>query len=223
MKKCVFSKQNVRSLSRSSLPNRTFSARDAWSPEMLDALRVLLQGDDVGDDFFMAIIAAHDELELHTHGGVPPGLRGGCMRDAVLLEFVKRGARVQGTEEKIKHLRGCTFSGRTGACIPCSRGRDPPETLPHNTHDAFCHSDKESITWTNRAAHALSYCKRGVALHTISVSVHASRWTAARVCVCRQCRLHPTPLMFAMHSHGGSSYGEEHARSWEPTRGTGEV
>jgi hypothetical protein len=29
---------------------------------MLDASVVFLQGDDIGDGFFMAIIAAHDEL-----------------------------------------------------------------------------------------------------------------------------------------------------------------
>jgi len=45
--------------------------------EMLDASVVFLQGDDIGDGFFMTIIAAHDELEFHTHGGAPPGLSGG--------------------------------------------------------------------------------------------------------------------------------------------------
>jgi hypothetical protein len=47
--------------------------------QMLDALSILLQGDDVGDDFFLAIIAAHDELEFDVHGRAPVGLRGGCM------------------------------------------------------------------------------------------------------------------------------------------------
>jgi hypothetical protein len=45
--------------------------------QMLDASVVSLQDDDIGGGFFMAIIAAHDELEFHTHGGVPPGLSGG--------------------------------------------------------------------------------------------------------------------------------------------------
>jgi hypothetical protein len=44
---------------------------------MLDALGVLLQGDDVGNGFFMAIIAAHDELEFHMHRSAPLRLRGG--------------------------------------------------------------------------------------------------------------------------------------------------
>jgi hypothetical protein len=45
--------------------------------QMLDALGVLLQCDDVGDSFFLAIIAAEDELQFHTPGGAPPGLNGG--------------------------------------------------------------------------------------------------------------------------------------------------
>jgi len=45
--------------------------------QMLDALGVLLQGDEVGDGFFMAIVAAYDELEFDAHGRAPPGLRGG--------------------------------------------------------------------------------------------------------------------------------------------------
>ena len=45
--------------------------------QMLDALGVLLQGDDVGDSVFMAIIAAHDELEFDAHGRALPGLSGG--------------------------------------------------------------------------------------------------------------------------------------------------
>jgi len=41
--------------------------------QMLDALGVLLQGDEVGDGFCLAIIAAHDELEFDAHGRAPPG------------------------------------------------------------------------------------------------------------------------------------------------------
>src|SRR2546427_3111383 len=56
--------------------------------QMLAALSVLLQSDDVGDDFFLAIIAAHDELEFDAHGRAPLGLSGGCMMQAILPEFV---------------------------------------------------------------------------------------------------------------------------------------
>jgi len=35
---------------------------------------VLLAGDEVSNGFFMAIIAAHDELEFDAHGRAPPGL-----------------------------------------------------------------------------------------------------------------------------------------------------
>jgi hypothetical protein len=56
--------------------------------QMLDALGVLLQGDDVSDGFFLPIVAAHDELKFDVHGRAPPGLSGGCMMPAILPEFV---------------------------------------------------------------------------------------------------------------------------------------
>jgi hypothetical protein len=56
--------------------------------QMLDALRVLLQGNDVSNGFFLAIIAAHDELEFDAHGRAPPGLIGRCMMQAILPEFI---------------------------------------------------------------------------------------------------------------------------------------
>jgi len=45
--------------------------------QMLDTLGVLLQGDDVSDGFFLAIIAAQDELEFDAHGRAPPGFSSG--------------------------------------------------------------------------------------------------------------------------------------------------
>ena len=56
--------------------------------QMLDALRVLLQGNDISDGFFLAIIGAHDELEFDAHGRAPLGLSGRCMMQAILPEFV---------------------------------------------------------------------------------------------------------------------------------------
>jgi hypothetical protein len=56
--------------------------------QMLNALSVLLQGDDVSNGFCLAIIAAHDELEFDAHGRAPPGLSGRCMMQAILPEFV---------------------------------------------------------------------------------------------------------------------------------------
>ena len=50
---------------------------------------VLLQGDNVSDGFFLAIIAAHDKLEFDVHRKTPPGLSGGCMMQATLPEFVE--------------------------------------------------------------------------------------------------------------------------------------
>ena len=38
-------------------------------PEMLDALVVLVEGDDIGDGFFMTVIVTNDELQFDTHTG----------------------------------------------------------------------------------------------------------------------------------------------------------
>ncbi len=56
--------------------------------QMLDALSVLPQGDDVSDGVFLAIITAHDELEFDAHGRAPPGLSSRCMMQTILPEFV---------------------------------------------------------------------------------------------------------------------------------------
>ncbi len=42
-------------------------------PEMLDALMVLVEGDDIGDGLFMTVIVTHDELQFDTHTGASPG------------------------------------------------------------------------------------------------------------------------------------------------------
>src|SRR5207249_7874139 len=68
--------------------------------QVLDALGVLLQGDDVGDSFFLAIIAAHDELEFDTHGWGSSGFEG-WVNDA-------------GPYTGVRHLSPAS---------PCSRGR----------------------------------------------------------------------------------------------------
>ena len=41
-------------------------------PEMLDALMVLVEGDDIGDGLFITLIVTHDELQFDTHTGVSP-------------------------------------------------------------------------------------------------------------------------------------------------------
>src|SRR5215510_7739456 len=38
-------------------------------PEMLDALMVLVKGDDVGDGLFLTMIITHDELQFEAHTG----------------------------------------------------------------------------------------------------------------------------------------------------------
>jgi len=42
-------------------------------PEMLDALVVLGEGDDIGDGFFMTLIVTNDELQFDAHRGTSPG------------------------------------------------------------------------------------------------------------------------------------------------------
>jgi len=42
-------------------------------PEMLDALMVLVEGDDIGDGLFMTVIVTHDEWQFDTHTGASPG------------------------------------------------------------------------------------------------------------------------------------------------------
>ena len=42
-------------------------------PEMLDALVVLVEGDDIGDGLFLTLIVTHDELQFDTHTGASPG------------------------------------------------------------------------------------------------------------------------------------------------------
>jgi hypothetical protein len=42
-------------------------------PEMLDALMVLVEGDEIGDSLFLTLIVTHDELQFDTHTGASPG------------------------------------------------------------------------------------------------------------------------------------------------------
>jgi hypothetical protein len=44
---------------------------------MLKACGILLQGDEVYHRFFMAIIAAHDQLQFDAHGECSSGSDGG--------------------------------------------------------------------------------------------------------------------------------------------------
>jgi hypothetical protein len=39
-------------------------------PEMLDALIVLVEGDDIGDGLFITLIVTHDELQFDAHTGL---------------------------------------------------------------------------------------------------------------------------------------------------------
>src|SRR4030095_396778 len=42
-------------------------------PEMLDALMVLVESDDVGDGLFITLIITHDELQFEAHTAASPG------------------------------------------------------------------------------------------------------------------------------------------------------
>jgi transposase len=50
-----------------------FLVTDNGQPEMLDALMVPDEGDDIGDGFFMTVIVTNDELQFDTHTGASPG------------------------------------------------------------------------------------------------------------------------------------------------------
>jgi hypothetical protein len=45
-------------------------------PEMLDALVILVEGDDIGDGFFVTLIVTNDELQFDTHTVTSPGSSG---------------------------------------------------------------------------------------------------------------------------------------------------
>ena len=45
-------------------------------PEMLDAVRILVEGDDIGDGLFITLIVTQDELQFDTHTGASPGSSG---------------------------------------------------------------------------------------------------------------------------------------------------
>ena len=45
-------------------------------PEMLDALIVLVEGDETGDGLFITLIVTNDELQFDTHTVASPGSSG---------------------------------------------------------------------------------------------------------------------------------------------------
>jgi hypothetical protein len=51
---------------------KVFGLRQS-QPEMLDALRVLVEGDDIGDGLFITLIITHDKLQFEAHTGASPG------------------------------------------------------------------------------------------------------------------------------------------------------
>jgi hypothetical protein len=55
--------------------------------QMLNALGVLLQSDEVCHRFFTAIIAAHDQLQFDAHEECSSGSGDGGMREVILPEF----------------------------------------------------------------------------------------------------------------------------------------
>ena len=45
-------------------------------PEMLEALMVLVEGEDIGDGLFLTLIMTHDEWQFEAHTGASPGSSG---------------------------------------------------------------------------------------------------------------------------------------------------
>src|SRR5262249_3333508 len=110
-------------------------------PQMLDALGVLLQGNEVCHGFFTAIIAAHDQLQFNAHGECSSGSGGGGMMQVILPEFVtypqllhallhcqseqivKRGKTAQGTQRYLCQNTRCAVRSfllnyRNRGCLP---------------------------------------------------------------------------------------------------------
>src|SRR4029453_661564 len=56
-------------------------------PEMLDALMVLIEGDDIGDGLFLTLIVTQDELQFDTHTGASPGSSDRSIAQAILPKF----------------------------------------------------------------------------------------------------------------------------------------
>ena len=56
-------------------------------PEMLDALMVLVEGDNIGDGLFLTLIVTHDELQFDTHRRASPGSSGRRRVHAILPDF----------------------------------------------------------------------------------------------------------------------------------------
>jgi hypothetical protein len=53
-------------------------------PKMLDALLVLVEGDDIGDGLFLTLIVTDDELQFDTHSRASPGSSGKRRVHAIL-------------------------------------------------------------------------------------------------------------------------------------------
>jgi hypothetical protein len=56
-------------------------------PEMLYTVVVLVEGEDIGDGFFVTVVVTHDELQFDTHTGASPGSSDRGIAQAILLEF----------------------------------------------------------------------------------------------------------------------------------------
>ena len=52
---------------------------------MLDALIVLIEGDDIGDSLFITLIVTHDELQFDTHTGASPGAHSAPLWNLLIL------------------------------------------------------------------------------------------------------------------------------------------
>ena len=56
-------------------------------PELLDALIVFGEGDDIGNRLFMTVIVTDNELQCDAHTGASPGSSGQGIGQAILPEF----------------------------------------------------------------------------------------------------------------------------------------
>ena len=63
-----------------------FGLRES-QPEMLDALLVLVEGDDIGDGLFVTVIVRDDELQFDAHKRGAPGSSDECIARSSYRSF----------------------------------------------------------------------------------------------------------------------------------------
>jgi hypothetical protein len=104
-------------------------------PEMLDALMVLVEDEDIGDSLFLTLIVTQDELQFDTHTGASPGLSDRGRAQAILPEFCSYPQHLPALSTSYPStVLGSTSKTRAVARIPKPFGQ---KTLMRHFHRAY--------------------------------------------------------------------------------------